>query len=131
MLKKNFKLRSNNLSFYYGIGFTLLSTPWTNGRFCIQYTTGKTTDNYALQNGDPRANKVAYEKTGYAKYYGETTVNRNKFYLIRSYYSHKLGDNSNLYIGTDIRGFFPNQQPKYALYAGVDIDMEAVAKLFK
>jgi hypothetical protein len=129
--EKNFIIRNTNLSLYYGVGITLLAQPWKNGRFCIQYTLGKTTDNYFLQNGDPRANRIAYEKSGYARYYGEIGSSINKFYLVRSYYSHKLGDNSNLYIGTDIRGFFPNQQPKYALYAGVDIDIEAVAKLFK
>ena len=126
------KQKLTHLSGYFGAGITVLSEPWHDGRFCIQFTCGKTNDNYRIQSlpdGLASTRPAEYSKYGYGKYITPDSEKWNSFFLIRSYYSHKLSKNSNVYIGADVRGFMPIKQSKYALYAGLDISFEALGKL--
>lgn len=103
------------LNGYFGIGLTFDLKPWKDGNFFFQPTVGKTTN-------FPNFEAYLATKTGPIKTW-------NSFYLIRTYYTQTLNDNSKLVLGADIRGLFPTYKPLYSIYLGLSLNVDALAKL--
>ncbi len=118
------ELNKTFLSGYFGAGFTFDLNPWPNGRFFIQPTVGINTSSIAF-NSVQENNKLTPNK--------ELDIFKtvNWFYLIRSNYQHKLGEESDLIVGVDIRGRFPLYAPNYAAYVGVDVGINKLLSIFK
>lgn len=63
----------------------------------------------------------------------ENIVNRvdNSFYLIRAYYRHEVTQGTEIILSTDIRGLFPQYDPYYSVYLGLNLSIEKIAGLLK
>jgi len=107
--------RRSQLNGYFGGGMTFVLKPGV-GTFYFQGTIG-VTDNYPnFQSLLGTPNPIFHKW--------------NSFYLVKANYSAKLGDNTTLILGTDIRGLFPDYAPLYAIYIGLNVNMDALGKLF-
>lgn len=111
----------NILNGYFGIGFTLDLYLNKTSTLFLQPTIGTTT-NYpqpASVNGTMPYYRVKQD-SGW-----------NEFYLIRAYYRNKLSTGTELIIGADIRGLFPQYEPFYAVYIGANLAIDKIVDLFK
>lgn len=107
------------LNGYFGAGVTFDLSITERSSLFFQPTIGWTT-NY------PQVSSVNSGNISYI----DTSRNWNGFYLIRSYYRNKL-EKSEIIIGTDIRGLLPRYEPYYSVYAGINIDVNALADILK
>jgi hypothetical protein len=64
---------------------------------------------------------------------GYDGYNKEWFYLVRGYFQYKLSatGKSELLVGVDFRGLLGGQVPLNSIYAGLNIDLENIAKLFQ
>lgn len=131
---------TSNRSFlngYFGLGITMNVDPFRKGksRFFFQTTFGKTNSspNWTVQDiestsvNPTRVPSVTRSGTVVVPQY--RTLDSKWFYLVRAEFSQILSSNSQLMIGTDIRGLLPNYNPLYATYVGLNVNLDAVAKL--
>ncbi|MBE9585073.1 hypothetical protein IM792_11485 [Mucilaginibacter sp. JRF] len=109
--------KTSNLNGYFGAGFTFDLKFGKSGSFFFQPTFGWTTNFPNFQSNLGRR--------------GRDQDKWNTFYLVRAYFTEKLSNNSKIVLGTDIRGLFPRYSPLYSIYAGLSLNIEAVASLFK
>lgn len=111
----------NSLNGYFGFGLTWDLYFTENSSLFFQGTTGYTSD-------IPRQTYVNGTN-------GNIEIDKKKswrgFYLVRSYYRHKLSSGSELILGTDIRGILPRFNPNYSLYVGLNLSIEKITDLFK
>lgn len=129
----------NNRTFlngYFGVGITLNVDPFRNGhsRFFFQPTIGWTTNspNWTSQdiestNVNPLPAPTSTRRGSNIPVY--RSLKSKGFYLVRAEFSQILSDNAQLMVGTDIRGLFPKYNPLYAAYIGINVNLDAVAKL--
>lgn len=132
------------LNGYYGIGITFNLDPFSNGnsRFFFQPTVGLTTNypNWTSQDITSSAVIVSPTRGGTTvgqpgtgtrgtNVQGYNGVKSSAFYLIRAEFSQLLSSNSQLILGTDIRGLFPKFNPLYAAYIGLNVNLDALVKV--
>jgi hypothetical protein len=121
------------LNGYFGVGLTFNVDPFGNGnsRFFFQPTIGVTTNYPSWASQDISSTVVNIVPTRSGKLVpGYTTVSSGWFYLIRAEFSQKLSNNSQIIIGTDIRGLLPRYAPLFAAYVGLNINLDALAGIF-
>lgn len=107
--------KSTRLNGYFGAGLTFDLISSSQSTFFFQPTFGMT-NNYP--------NRTFMDRTDKAW---------NPFYLIRSYYGYRLTKqpkSSQIIIGTDVRGIFNGFDPQYAVYAGINLNVDSVFRLF-
>jgi hypothetical protein len=121
----------NTATFYYGLGITLLATPWKKGEIFFQYTAGLSSSTYDLKQPDTISNAsgIKFLPNGGNSRFADLD-RKLVFFLARAYYSHEISNSSKLYVGADIRGFYA-LKPSYALYAGINLDIDAIIKLIR
>ena len=121
------------LNGYFGIGLTFSLDPFGNGnsRFFFQATVGKTTNypNWTSQDISSTVVNVVPTRSGTTIQEGYRVVKSGRFYLVRTEFTQMLSDNSQIIVGTDIRGLFPRYNPVYAAYIGLNINLDALAKI--
>jgi hypothetical protein len=125
---------TNNLSGYFGAGFTFDLKPWDNGSFFFQPTIGFTTNKPSASSTDI-STAIRY---GNSSTKASPTLDKiwNSFYLVRAYYTHSINktaerDGSTIIVGMDIRGFFPVYAPQYAAYIGLNVGLDSILDLIK
>ena len=121
------------LNGYFGVGLTFNVDPFGNGnsRFFFQPTIGVTTNYPSWASQDISSTVVNIVPTRSGKLVpGYTAVSSGWFYLIRAEFSQKLSNNSQIIIGTDIRGLLPRYAPLFAAYVGLNINLDALAGIF-
>jgi hypothetical protein len=129
------------LSGYFGGGITISVDPFQNGnsRFFFQATFG-VTNNYPNWTSEDIASTVvnviptrggttAGGPRGGTPSNIVTTIKSGGFYLIRSEFAQLLSNNSQLVLGTDIRGLLPKYSPLWATYIGLNVNLDALAKV--
>jgi len=121
------------LNGYFGVGVTVNLDPFDNGnsRFFFQPTIGVTTNypSWVSQDISSTGVNVQYNPDG-KLIPGYRQVSSGWFYLVRAEFSQKLSNNSQIIIGTDIRGLLPNYSPVFAAYVGLNINLDALAGIF-
>ncbi|MBS1587051.1 MAG: hypothetical protein JSS82_16075 [Bacteroidetes bacterium] len=106
---------ATKLDGYFGLGLTFALHPWPKSLFFFQPTMGVTTDYPRVMNN-----------------YVPVVIDPGKnhgwrgFYLIRAYFTQALNENTQIVLGTDIRGLLPRYDPQYAAYAGVNLSVDGV-----
>jgi hypothetical protein len=111
------------LNGYFGLGLTFDLQPWKNANFFFQPTIGLTT-NYP----QPAAMDISNNSsTVPVRVLGDKSW--NGFYLVRSYLSQKVSDSATIVFGADIRGLFPRYNPQYALFLGLNLQVEGILGL--
>lgn len=111
------------LNGYFGIGLTFDLVPWKDANFFFQPTIGMTT-NYP----QPAAMDISDNaNTGYARVLGDKSW--YGFYLVRTYLSQKVSDTATIVLGADIRGLFPKYNPQYAIYLGLNLQVQGILGL--
>ena len=121
------------LNGYFGAGLTFNIDPFSNGnsRFFFQFTLGKTTNypNWSSQEISTTPINVVTNSAGIITQEYEK-ITTGSFYLVRAEFAQMLSDNSQIIIGADIRGLFPRYSPLYATYLGININLDALVKVF-
>ena len=121
------------LNGYFGVGLTFHLDPFGTGnsRFFFQPTIGITTNypSWVSQDISSTVVNVVPTRSG-TSVQTYQRVSSGWFYLVRAEFSQKLSNDSQIIIGTDIRGLFPKYSPLYAAYVGLNVNLDAVAKIF-
>jgi hypothetical protein len=128
------------LNGYYGFGLTINVDPFGNGnsRFFFQPTIGKTTNYPNWTSEDISANTVNIVPTrsgtgiqssgrGFDQTY--EPIPSSWFYLIRAEFTQMLSNNSQIIVGSDIRGLFPKYDPLYSAYIGLNVNLNALVSI--
>jgi hypothetical protein len=129
------------LNGYFGLGLTLMTCPFKNRKshYFFQSTFGYTTNypNWTNQDiGSTRPSPPPSANNNIATRSGRILVpmiyrpKSSAFYLIRSEFMQNISDNSELIIGTDVRGLLPKYNPTYAVYVGLNVNLNSIAKIF-
>jgi hypothetical protein len=134
----NFTSKRNLYNGYFGAGVTFDLSPWESSSLFIQATIGWTTNfpqsssvadlvNTANKPNNGPASKSLRSGASYSQ------INSSKhgsiFHLTRVYFKQDISSASTLVIGADIRGIFPEYNPLYAVYVGLNLDLTVLAKL--
>ena len=122
------------LNGYFGIGLTFNLDPFGNGhsRFFFQPTIGWTTNYPNWTSQDITSTVVSVVPTrgsGVSLPESYEPLRSKGFYLIRAEFIQNLSKNSQVIVGADIRGLFPTFNPLYAAYIGLNVNVDALAKL--
>lgn len=103
------------LNGYLGAGLTFDLLPSSQSSFFFQPTLGMT-NNYPNRT-----------------FMNRTDKRWNPFYLIRSYYGYRITKepkSSQIVIGTDVRGILNGFDPQYAVYLGLNLNVDSILGLF-
>lgn len=123
---------------YFGAGLTFDLCPWETSSLFIQGTIGWTTNFPQSASVADLVNKTnaamngptIISTRGGVPY---SQINSSKkgsiFYLSRVYLKQDISSSSTIIIGADIRGIFPEYNPLYAVYVGLNLDLTVLAKL--
>jgi hypothetical protein len=123
---------------YFGGGLTFDLCPWETSSLFIQGSIGWTTNFPQADPVDDLVKKTSAAMNGpiIISTRGGTTysqINSSKkgsiFYLSRVYLKQDISSSSTVIIGADIRGIFPEYNPLYAVYVGLNLDLTVLAKL--
>lgn len=116
--------RSSLITGYFGLGLTFyLQDAEDNWAFFVQPTIG---ESISAQRFYVSRNNQDPDRTGYQSY--NTSYS---FYLVRANIAYNITPaKTALIIGTDIRGFFKFHSPQYAIYAGFNLAVEDILKIF-
>jgi hypothetical protein len=117
----------HSVSGYFGAGFTFDVKPWDDGSFFFQPTWGITSNKPSNSSIDINTlyTPTRAEKT-------DRIRRLQGFYLVRAYYTHNLvKEKSTVVVGVDIRGLIQLHAPQYAVYAGLNLSLDAVLGLIK
>jgi hypothetical protein len=118
----------NFISAYFGAGLTLLTNLYdTKSAFFCQGTLGwaNHTPDFDKLN-DP--NQLLYANGTYSN---DSILNSKTkgFFLLRMNFTQELSSKSQLIIGLHLRGNFSDLNCQYAAFLGLNLDLEAIAKL--
>jgi hypothetical protein len=120
------------LNGYFGAGLTTYLDPFGNGnsRFFFQFTFGVTTNypNWASQDISSTVMNLVPTRSGTA-IQSYQSIESGAFFLVRAEFAQMLSDNSQLIIGTDIRGLLPKYSPLYAAYIGLNVNLNALVNI--
>jgi hypothetical protein len=128
------------ISGYFGVGLTFFVHPfgpkYNNSFFFLQTTVGVTDNFVNVASQDLSANSLAaiIDSSNVTSRSGSkrniqllTPGNTSQgFYLVKANLIHRLTNQSQLIIGTEIRGMFPRVRPLYAAYAGINLDLSSI-----
>ena len=120
------------LNGYFGIGLTFNLDPFGSGnsRFFFQPTIGITTNyaNWTSQDITSTVVNVIPTRSG-TTIQQYQSIKSSTFYLVRAEFAQRLSDNSQIIVGADIRGLLPRYNPLYASYIGLNVNLDAVARI--
>lgn len=60
---------------------------------------------------------------------GTTYAHLKAFYLVKAHFIHNLSSNSQIVIGFMVRDLLPSENPMYAAFIGLNVNLGAIAKL--
>jgi hypothetical protein len=122
------------LNGYFGAGLTFSFYPFgnKNSRFFFQPTIGFTTNTptWVAQEISSTSVNVIPVRSGVSLPQNYQQLKSAGFYLVRAEFVQNLSDNSQVIIGTDIRGLLPKYNPQYAAYVGLNVNLDALANIF-
>jgi hypothetical protein len=119
----------NFLTGCFGAGFTFYCSPFKSKKihFLFQPTFGMAVNAPDFNLIDNPENPPAPNGT----FSGSVTDSYlSAFYLIRSSFIETFSSSIQFVLGINIRGQFPSNNPQYAAYAGVNLDLMSLEKLF-
>jgi hypothetical protein len=117
----------NFISGYFGAGLTFYLKPFDlpHTHFFFQPTFGFAINSPQLDSLS--GTSIPNENGSYSSSF---INNKPKaFYLVRASYIQTLSTKSELIIGATFRGVFPNETPQYAVYLGINLDLNSLVKL--
>ena len=116
---------------YFGAGPIVYVNPFhmkndSSSRFFLQATFGVAVN----APNFPALTNQSYPLYPNGQYELSTTYAHLKaFYLVKAHFIHNLGSNSQLVIGFMVRDLLPSENPMYAAFIGLNLNVGAIAKL--